>query len=244
MPTLVRKLPEPIRKIIGDLSDTEKVLVGLAAAAGRPDVLMASGHEARWELTLYVNGAGPRSSAAIEIVRRLCDTELTGQLRADRVRRGRAPGGRRPRQHPGAPHAGQAQSFAAPLRGRRPGRTSSACARPSTSGPSPVRPGRRDPSRRRRHERHTEHTRRRAGAGRAPPARRLPRGGAARDRQRRRRRSGRRRAGPGARLHPDQRRPSLPGDRGEHGRGRRDGLGVRRDPVRELPARLVPRGRA
>jgi circadian clock protein KaiB len=29
IPTLVRKLPEPIRKIIGDLSDTEKTLVGL-----------------------------------------------------------------------------------------------------------------------------------------------------------------------------------------------------------------------
>ena len=29
IPTLVRKLPNPIRKIIGDLSDTEKLLVGL-----------------------------------------------------------------------------------------------------------------------------------------------------------------------------------------------------------------------
>lgn len=29
VPTLVRKLPEPMRKIIGDLSDTTKVLVGL-----------------------------------------------------------------------------------------------------------------------------------------------------------------------------------------------------------------------
>jgi hypothetical protein len=29
VPTLVRKLPEPIRKVIGDLSDTERVLVGL-----------------------------------------------------------------------------------------------------------------------------------------------------------------------------------------------------------------------
>jgi circadian clock protein KaiB len=29
IPTLVRKLPEPIRKIIGDLSDTERTLVGL-----------------------------------------------------------------------------------------------------------------------------------------------------------------------------------------------------------------------
>ena len=29
LPTLVRKLPEPVRKIIGDLSNTERVLVGL-----------------------------------------------------------------------------------------------------------------------------------------------------------------------------------------------------------------------
>jgi circadian clock protein KaiB len=29
IPTLVRKLPEPIRKIIGDLSDRKRVLVGL-----------------------------------------------------------------------------------------------------------------------------------------------------------------------------------------------------------------------
>ena len=29
IPTLVRKLPQPLRKIIGDLSDTERTLVGL-----------------------------------------------------------------------------------------------------------------------------------------------------------------------------------------------------------------------
>jgi circadian clock protein KaiB len=29
IPTLVRRLPEPLRKIIGDLSNTERVLVGL-----------------------------------------------------------------------------------------------------------------------------------------------------------------------------------------------------------------------
>ena len=29
VPTLVRKLPEPIKKIIGDLSNEERVLVGL-----------------------------------------------------------------------------------------------------------------------------------------------------------------------------------------------------------------------
>ncbi len=29
LPTLVRKLPPPLRKIIGDLSETERVLIGL-----------------------------------------------------------------------------------------------------------------------------------------------------------------------------------------------------------------------
>ena len=29
IPTLVRKLPEPLRKIIGDLSNSERMLVGL-----------------------------------------------------------------------------------------------------------------------------------------------------------------------------------------------------------------------
>jgi circadian clock protein KaiB len=35
LPTLVRKLPVPVRKIIGDLSDTERVLVGLDLLPGR-----------------------------------------------------------------------------------------------------------------------------------------------------------------------------------------------------------------
>jgi circadian clock protein KaiB len=34
LPTLVRKLPQPIRKIIGDLSNTERVLVGLDLRPG------------------------------------------------------------------------------------------------------------------------------------------------------------------------------------------------------------------
>jgi len=29
VPTLIKKLPEPLKKIIGDLSDTDKVLLGL-----------------------------------------------------------------------------------------------------------------------------------------------------------------------------------------------------------------------
>ena len=37
VPTLVRKLPEPLRRIIGDLSDTEKVLVGLQLTKDRVD---------------------------------------------------------------------------------------------------------------------------------------------------------------------------------------------------------------
>jgi circadian clock protein KaiB len=34
VPTLVRQLPTPLRKIIGDLSHTEKVLVGLDVRSG------------------------------------------------------------------------------------------------------------------------------------------------------------------------------------------------------------------
>ena len=37
IPTLVRKLPEPVRKIIGDLSHTERVLVGLDVRPARPN---------------------------------------------------------------------------------------------------------------------------------------------------------------------------------------------------------------
>jgi circadian clock protein KaiB len=35
LPTLVRKLPEPIRKVIGDLSNVEKTLVGLQLRPAR-----------------------------------------------------------------------------------------------------------------------------------------------------------------------------------------------------------------
>ena len=36
VPTLVRKLPEPIRKLVGDLSNTESALVGLDLRPTRP----------------------------------------------------------------------------------------------------------------------------------------------------------------------------------------------------------------
>jgi circadian clock protein KaiB len=37
LPTLVRRLPEPIRKLVGDLSDTERALVGLDLRPMRPN---------------------------------------------------------------------------------------------------------------------------------------------------------------------------------------------------------------
>jgi circadian clock protein KaiB len=36
IPTLVRRLPAPLRKIIGDLSNTERVLIGLRLQPGSP----------------------------------------------------------------------------------------------------------------------------------------------------------------------------------------------------------------
>lgn len=37
LPTLVRRLPDPVRKIIGDLSNTERVLVGLDLRPQTPE---------------------------------------------------------------------------------------------------------------------------------------------------------------------------------------------------------------
>jgi circadian clock protein KaiB len=37
IPTLVRQLPHPIRKIIGDLSNQQRVLVGLDVLPGEPE---------------------------------------------------------------------------------------------------------------------------------------------------------------------------------------------------------------
>jgi circadian clock protein KaiB len=36
IPTLVRRLPAPLHKVIGDLSDTERVLIGLRLRPGPP----------------------------------------------------------------------------------------------------------------------------------------------------------------------------------------------------------------
>jgi len=63
IPTLVRRLPPPVRKIIGDLSDTERVLVGL-------DVQLEdlpgsrSAHEATPEKSSAAGKQGPVSGPA------------------------------------------------------------------------------------------------------------------------------------------------------------------------------------
>ena len=79
VPTLVRKLPEPVRKIIGDLSNTERVLVGLDLGRDRGEGNAwrrntaqtdergpgGGGQERRddqqYVLRLYVAGMTPRS---------------------------------------------------------------------------------------------------------------------------------------------------------------------------------------
>lgn len=43
--------------------------------SGRPEVGVAYD----WDLVLYVNGASPHSTAAVDSVRRLCDEELPGR---------------------------------------------------------------------------------------------------------------------------------------------------------------------
>lgn len=42
--------------------------------------MTSSGGGPRWSLTLYVSGASPRSAAALETVRHLCDEELAGRV--------------------------------------------------------------------------------------------------------------------------------------------------------------------
>jgi len=98
IPTLVRKLPEPIRKIIGDLSNTERVLVGsdlkacLTCPRSRLLESMPRKKNARPEasetkqvgkviylLRLYVSGATFRSSRAILNLKAFCENYLPGR---------------------------------------------------------------------------------------------------------------------------------------------------------------------
>lgn len=42
--------------------------------------MSVTGGPVRWSLTLYVSGASPRSTAALETIRRICDEELSGRV--------------------------------------------------------------------------------------------------------------------------------------------------------------------
>ena len=80
VPTVVRRFPSPIRKLVGDLSDNDRLLVGLQLrppGAPRHDRSRAAD---RWALTLYVDGASSSSIHAIETVRRVCDEKLGGHV--------------------------------------------------------------------------------------------------------------------------------------------------------------------
>ena len=95
VPTLVRKLPEPVKKIIGDLSNTERVLVGLDLKPASEARAMSQGATdrgasparsrprkpsgAKYLLRLYVTGMTPRSRRAIENIKSICEEYLEGR---------------------------------------------------------------------------------------------------------------------------------------------------------------------
>src|ERR1700754_1907756 len=72
VPTLVRKFPEPIRKIIGDLSNEERVLVGLDVLPKRYACMDVVDNKP-YVLRLYVTDATPKSSRAIVNARRILE---------------------------------------------------------------------------------------------------------------------------------------------------------------------------
>lgn len=91
IPTLVRLRAEPMRKMVGDLSDPESVIVGLqlrrlleasitdAPAVAPEPALPARAMDASYELTLFVSGASTSSARAIRDVQALCEIHLPGQ---------------------------------------------------------------------------------------------------------------------------------------------------------------------
>ncbi len=86
LPTLVRRLPPPLKRIIGDLSNAERVLIGLDLRQPEVEVTMktrtprrgrSSGD--RYVLRLYVTGQTPRSTRAVENLKRICEEYLEGR---------------------------------------------------------------------------------------------------------------------------------------------------------------------
>jgi circadian clock protein KaiB len=90
LPTLIRRLPEPLRKIIGDLSNTDRVLISLKSDAARTassSVKLEQSsdrtaeRESTYDLTLFVSGASDLAARAVTNARRLCETHLAGRHR-------------------------------------------------------------------------------------------------------------------------------------------------------------------
>jgi circadian clock protein KaiB len=123
VPTLVRKLPEPVKKIIGDLSNTEMCWwvwmlclrsVSMKTAAGMINQrkvvdTMSEDHikgaakleeaarksgETKYVLRLYIAGMTPRSRRAIENIKKISEEELHGRYELE-IRRLPAAGARR-----------------------------------------------------------------------------------------------------------------------------------------------------
>jgi signal transduction histidine kinase len=94
-PTLVRRLPEPVRKIVVDLSNEERGRVGLdlrsrwmgtdmakKPATSDQEALETAARTARTQeyvLRLYVAGPTPRSREAIRTVMSICEEHLAGR---------------------------------------------------------------------------------------------------------------------------------------------------------------------
>lgn len=111
VPTLVSKLPEPVNKIIGDLSNEEPVLVSLDIQPPQPGrvtvtpdpqpPLQASSSSPppgagpagdHYLLRPYVTGTSPRSARAIVNVRTICDRHLSGWYELQVIDISRSPG--------------------------------------------------------------------------------------------------------------------------------------------------------
>lgn len=98
IPTLVRKLPQPLKNIVGNLADEHRVLVGLnlipveastsdpptpqtadvSPPQAEPSDLAAPPLLPHYLLRLYIAGVSPRSSLAVENLRKLCEEHLLG----------------------------------------------------------------------------------------------------------------------------------------------------------------------
>jgi circadian clock protein KaiB len=76
IPTLVRKNPQPVRRIVGDLSNAKDVLTRLGSSETKR---ASSRRPPRYVLRLYVSGTTPSSVHAISRIKRFCDEYLAGR---------------------------------------------------------------------------------------------------------------------------------------------------------------------